>query len=168
MQTEIRCVKLINNVKWANLIVTLHWTTVLLNLHVQTCLIYAKSLTESGPCPVWSTGVGCVCVSVAENMGVCLFHFTQGSWVCASLYRRTANMSQRWGLKPGYRLQGSKFVNTWILGSRFQNLEINNKITITNKREVAHIPTRLTSSWPTWGKCEIVIVSSDRRAQSVT
>lgn len=92
-------------------------------------------------------GVGCVCGSAAENMGVCLFHFTQGSWVCASLYRRAANMSQSRALKPGYRLQGSKHhksANTWIsLSTSLKTRSYNRKQT----RDRTYNP--LSSSWPT-------------------
>lgn len=130
-----------------NLIGTLHWTTVLLNLHVQTGLIYARSLTESGPCvSTWLAWGLDVRVAVWLRTWVCLFHFTQGSWVCASLYRRAANMSQSWALKPGYRLQGSKHHksdDTWISLSKPGNKSLKTTVTIANKCEIAHIPTHL-------------------------
>lgn len=107
-----------------------------------------EKLNQIRPLPDLRMGVGCACGSVAENMGVCLFHFTQGSWVCASLYRRAANMSQSWGLKPGYRLQGSKhhkFVNiadTWILLSKPGNksLKITKLRSQTNARSHIYPP----------------------------
>lgn len=126
MQTEIRCVKL-NNFKWVNLIGTLHWTTVLLNLHVQTGLIYARSLTESGPCvSTWLARGLDVRVAVWLRTWVCVSFISHRAHGCVPRCieeQQTWARAELWNQATGYK--GPNITNPTTLGSRFQNLEIN-------------------------------------------
>lgn len=125
VQTEIRCVKLINNFKWANLIVSLHQTAVLLNLHVRTGLIYAKSLTKSGPCLIYTWGLD-VRVAVWLRTWVCasfISHRAHGCVPRSIEEQQTWAKAEVWNQATGYK--GPNITTSQILGSRFQNLEIN-------------------------------------------
>ncbi len=145
MQIEIRCVKLIKQLQMSEFDCHSPLNDCIIEFACANGFNLCKKLNRIRAVRLHMacTGVGCACGRVAENMGVCLFHFTQGSWVCASLYRRAANMSQSWALKPGYRLQESKHHksdDTWISLSKPGNKSLTTTVTIANKCEIAHIP----------------------------